>query len=155
MITKANILTLALLSCVATTDALAEESECYDAEVSASIISQTPTVMPNCGEDCIIMRWPWILEIDVQDIHFGEVPTGPLMVLSVQHTDIRGDLGVLRWKLRHNAQGGLNAVGILGGGPQRHCSVDEEPARAFITPPTGDSLDDLLREGRQRYGRDN
>lgn len=133
--------------------ALAQDAECYDAEVSARIVSQTPTVAPGC-DDCIITSWPWIVDLNIRRVHSGDLRRGGLTVLTVQHTDFRRDLGVVRWKLRHNAQGGLNVVGFLGGGPNRLCSVNDPRPTAFITPADGQSLDDLRREGLKHYDRD-
>ena len=133
--------------------AAAQDAECYDAEVSARIVSQTPTVMQDCN-DCIIMRWPWIVDLDVRRVYSGELRRGRLTVLTVQHTDFRRDLSAVRWKLRHNSQGGFNVV-WFGEDPERQCSPDEPPAPAYITPPSGQTLEDLRREGREHYGRDN
>ncbi len=125
---------------------------CYDAEVSARIVSQTPTVAPDC-DDCILMRWPWIIDLDVRRVHSGDVGRGRLTVLAVQHTAIRRDLGSIRWKLRRNAEGGFNLIG-LGRHPARRCAPNEPPASAPITPPEGRALDDLRQAGRARYGPD-
>ena len=133
--------------------AVAQDAECYDAEVTARIVSQTPTVMQDC-DDCIIMRWPWIVDLDVRRTHSGEVRRGRLTVLTVQHTDFRRDLGAVRWKLRRNTQGGFNVV-WFGENPERQCSPDEPPAQAYITPLGGQTLEDLRREGREHYNRDN
>lgn len=134
-------------------NAMAQETACYDADVSVRIVSQTPTVMPGC-DDCIIMRWPWILDLDVRRVHDGDIRRGRLIVLTVQHTDFRRDLGTVRWKLRRNSLGGFNVV-WFGDDPTQRCSSDEPPESAYITPPDGQTLEDLRREGREHYGRDN
>lgn len=144
---------LAAASAWSATSAIAQDAECYDAEVSARIVSQTPTVMPGCN-DCIIMRWPWIVDLDVRRVHSGEVRRGRLTVLTVQHTDFRSDLGAVRWKLRRNTHGGFNIV-WFGEDPKRRWSPDEPPAPAYITLPDGQTLEDLRREGRAHYDRDN
>ncbi|MFN4295878.1 MAG: hypothetical protein ACK4FB_03485 [Brevundimonas sp.] len=144
-------LTVALISCA--DNVTAQDAACYDAEVSARIVSQTPTVAPACA-DCVIMRWPWIVDLDVRRVHAGEVRRGPLTVLTVQHTDFRRDLGGVRWTLRRNTEGGFNVVGF-GEDPERQCSPDDPPASPYITPPKGQTLEDLRREGREYYGRDN
>lgn len=123
---------------------------CYDAEVSARILSQTPTVAPDC-DDCILMRWPWIIDLDVRRVHSGGVGRGRLTVLAVQHTAIRRDPGSVRVRLRRNAEGGFNLVG-LGRHPARRCAPNELPASAPITPPEGQTLEDLRQAGRARYG---
>jgi hypothetical protein len=39
--------------------------DCFDVLVLARPISQTPAAIPEC-DDCFIMSWPWILELDVE-----------------------------------------------------------------------------------------
>tara|TARA_R110002124_G_scaffold270064_1_gene438271 strand:- start:304 stop:792 length:489 start_codon:yes stop_codon:yes gene_type:complete len=136
--------------------AAAQDAECYDAEVSARIVSQTPTVFPDCGDDCIVISWPWILDLDVRRVHFGDVRRGRLTVLAVLHTDYRPDLGSRRWKLRRNDLGGFN---LLRGAENltARCADNQPPAAAYIKPPDGQTLEDLRREGREvreRYARD-
>ena len=134
--------------------ALAEEAECYDAEVSGRIVSQIPTVFPDCGDDCIVISWPWILDLDVRRVHSGDARRGRMTILAVLHTDYRRDLGSRRWKLRRNDLGGFN---LLRGAENitARCADDEPPATAYIKPPDGQTLEDLRREGREHYGRDN
>jgi hypothetical protein len=130
----------------------ANETECFDAEVSATIVRQTPTVMPEC--DCIIMRWPWIVDLGVRRVHAGHVQRGPLTVLTLQHTDHRSDLGAHRWLLRRNTLGGFNVVHHPERGTLARCSADAPAARPFIRPADGETLDDLRRDGQEYYGRD-
>ena len=145
-------LMLAMATCIAcSTQPETSEGECFDAEVSAEIIQQTPTVVPEC-DDCIIMRWPWIVDIDVRRVHSGDVTRGPLAVLTLQHNDFVSGLGVQRWWLRRNASGGFNAVGFPDERSGGKCAPDTAPAQAFITPGTGKTIDDLRREG-QKYFR--
>jgi hypothetical protein len=144
---------LAATSAWSATSAIAQDAECYDAEVSARIVSQTPTVMGQC-DDCIIISWPWIVDLDVRRIHSGDVQRGRLTVLTVQHTDFRRDLGARRWKLRRNNQGGFNLLRDAESITAR-CANDAAPVLAYITPPDGQTLEDLRREGRAHYDRDN
>lgn len=130
----------------------AQEADCFDAEVSARIVQQTPTVMSSC-DDCIIMRWPWIIDLDIRRVYSGPVERGHLAVLTLQHTDFRRDLGARRWKLRRNTQGSFNVVEFSEDDPAIRCPADGPPALALITPPDGGTLDDLRREGREHYGR--
>ncbi len=145
---------LAAASVWSATSAIAQDAECYDAEVSARIVSQTPTVFPDCGDDCIVISWPWIIDLDVRRIHSGDLRRGRLTVLAILHTDFRRDLGSRRWKLRHNDQGGFNLLRNEEEVTTR-CANDAAPATAYITPPDGQTLDDLRREGRAHYDRDN
>lgn len=133
---------------------LAQDTECYNAEVSARILSQTPTVFPDCLDDCIVISWPWIVDLDVSRVHFGDVRRGSLTVLAVLHTGYRHDLGSRRWKLRRNDLGGFN---LLRGAENltTRCADDQPPATAYIKPPDGQTLEDLRRMGREHYGRNN
>ena len=126
----------------------AQETGCYDAEVTAAAVSQTPTLMPDCG-DCIVMRWPWIVDLEVLRVRAGPLRPGTLTVLTLQHNDYRSD--VTRWRLRRNTIGGYNVVGVFGGGPTRRCASNEPPARAYITPTDGKTLEDFRREGRAYF----
>ncbi|MAL08677.1 MAG: hypothetical protein CMF74_03305 [Maricaulis sp.] len=138
------------IACSFAPNAVAQEEACYDAEISASITGQTPTVMRDC-DDCIIMRWPWFVALEVARTHFGDVARGPLTVLSVQHSGLRTDRGIVRWKLRNNTLGGFNVVGAFGSGPETRCPTGTPPARPFIDPGTQRTLDDIRREGEERY----
>jgi hypothetical protein len=131
----------------------ATEADCFDAEVTATIARQTPTVVPDCA-DCFVMRWPWIVDLQVERAHSGAVQRGPLTVLTLQHTDNRDDLGARRWLLRRNALGTFNVVEHPEKQKLRRCSADAPAARPFIHPAPGTTLDDLRREGEEHYGRD-
>lgn len=131
--------------------AFASEAECFDAEVSASISRQTPTVMPDC-DDCIIMSWPWIIELQVERVHAGRLEEGPTTVLTVQHTYYRRDLGARRWWLRRNTLGAYNALRPHEGETPQRCSADRPAARPYIQPADGKTLEDLRREGEEHYG---
>ena len=131
----------------------ATEADCFDVEVSANIVRQTPTVAPECDE-CIIMRWPWIIDLRVRRVHQGSVALGSLTVLTVQHTDFRSDVGSRRWLLRRNTLGGFNVVYQPDEGKLQRCSADMPAAMPYIRPADGQTLDDLRREGEKHYGRD-
>ncbi len=131
----------------------ATEAECFDAEVSATIGRQTPTVMPECG-GCIIMRWPWIVDLRVRRVHAGQVQRGPLTVLTLQHTDYRTDLGARRWLLRRNTLGSFNVVHHPERGALRRCSADAPAVRPLIRPADGETINELRRTGEEYYGRE-
>lgn len=131
----------------------ASPPDCFDAEISGRIVRQIPTVLPECGPTCIVMRWPWFLDLQVRRIHRGRVARGPLTVLSIQHTDY-GDLDFRRWWLRRNDAGGFNLV-PEDGRARPYCTAGTPPARAYIQPGPGKTLDDLRREGAAHYERQN
>jgi hypothetical protein len=131
----------------------ATKAECFDAEVSATIGRQTPTVLPEC-DDCIVMRWPWIVDLSVRRVHAGQVQRGPLTVLTLQHTYYRTDLGARRWLLRRNTLGSFNVVRHPETGRLRQCPADASAERPLIRPADGETLDDLRRAGLRYYGRE-
>jgi len=131
--------------------AVASETECFDAEVSARISRQTPTIMPDCG-DCIVMRWPWIVELQIEDVHSGRLERGPATVLTLQHTYYRSDLGARRWWLRRNTLGAYNILQPDEGETLKKCAADSPAARPYIQPSDGKTLEDLRREGEEHYG---
>ena len=123
--------------------------ECFDAQVLARIIKQTPTAFPDCGKDCIVMSWPWIDELDVERVIRGSAPTGRLKVLVVQHTRYRDDLGSRRWWLRRNDLGGFNLLRLGEGEHTNQCAKTAPPARAHLHPGPGQTLDGVEKEAEK------
>ncbi|WP_339914979.1 hypothetical protein [uncultured Brevundimonas sp.] len=132
--------------------ALASQPECFDAEVSARIARQTPTVMNDCGPDCIVMAWPWIVELDVRRVYSGDLARGPVTVLTVQHTYYNQVRNGRHWWLRRNTLGTYNVLQPAQGETLQKCAADSPAASPFIQPPDGKTLDDLRREGEEYYG---
>ena len=130
-----------------------QQPDCFDALITARVVKQTPTETPECGDDCIVMSWPWLLEIEIRRVLEGDAPKGRLTVLSVQHTDIRADYGVRRWWLRRNSVGGFNLLGEASGRSLTRCPANSPPAAAYITPHAGETLEGLRRQGVKRYRR--
>ncbi len=126
-----------------------EPPPCYDAQVFARLLRQTPTQIPAC-DDCIIFSWPWILELDVNRTLQGAAPAGRLKVLSVQHTWMVRHSG--RWSLRRNASGGFNLVSPRDEEDLKRCAAGTEPAEPYFQPAPGQTLADVEREGEARYG---
>ncbi|MDP1616740.1 hypothetical protein [Phenylobacterium sp.] len=125
---------------------------CFDAEVTATIVRQTPTVGGLCGDGCIVVSWPWVVELRVRRVHSGRLDPGPLTVLNLQHAAYRRDIGARRWWLRENALGGFNVLQI-DGPPLPQCPRGETPEAPFVVPAEGQTLEDLRREGEAYYGR--
>jgi hypothetical protein len=144
------------LLAVAVPSALANEPfedvpNCYDAVVTARIVKQIPSVAPECGEDCIITVWPWFLDLEVRRSLIGDVPRGRLQVMGMLHTSYRRDLGHRRWWLRRNGLGGYNLLRFGAEGSPALCAKDSGPAKAYIMPGAGKTLDDLRTEGERAY----
>ncbi|MDH4743049.1 hypothetical protein OMP43_03340 [Sphingomonas sp. CBMAI 2297] len=124
---------------------------CYDAVVKARIHSQIPSIVPDCGSDCIIMTWPWFLDLDVRRTESGDVPRGRLETLAMLHMSYRRDLGSRRWWLRRNTLGGYNALRFDEEGPPPRCAAGSPPEPAYIDPGSGEALRKLREAGERIY----
>ena len=122
------------------------EEDCYDALISARIIRQVPSVSPDCGEDCIIMSWPWFVDLKVDRVLEGNVKRGRLSVLTIQHGSYRTDLGARKWWLRRNSEGQFNVLRLDEDARPSRCPADAPPAIAYIQPGNGKTLNMLRRE---------
>ena len=142
----------AVATLLASAPAVASVPECFDAEVTARTTRQTPTVAGDCGPDCIVIAWPWIVELDVSRVHSGPILRGPLTVLTLQHTYYGKGRNGRRWWLRQTTLGTYNVVQPEDGETPPRCSADRPPAQPFVRPPDGKTLEDLRREGERRYG---
>jgi hypothetical protein len=126
-----------------------EPQDCFDALVIAHVVGQTPSVIPEC-DDCIVMRWPWFLDLKVQRVIEGHAAKGRVTVLSVQHSGYRSQ--TRRWWLRRNSIGGFNLLGEASARNLMQCPAGSPPAVAYITPGAGKTLADLRREGAKAHG---
>jgi hypothetical protein len=124
---------------------------CYDALVSARIVRQIPSVIPDCGTDCIVMRWPWFDDLDIKAVVKGRAPTGRVTVLMMQHTYLLASRAG-RWPLRRNELGGFNVVESGDLKRMSACPPNTPPARPYIRPTDGQALADLMKAGEERYG---
>ena len=143
------------LAAAAAGPALAAEAaaDCFDARVAARIVRQVPTVIPDCGEDCIVMYWPWLLDLQVERVDKGEAPLGRLTVLTLQHTYYIKRRDSTPWLLRRNDLGGFNLLRAAPGAPRPgRCAPGTPPASPYLRPAPGQTLDDVRREGEKRYG---
>ena len=110
----------------------AADTTCFDALVTAQLTRQTPTTVPDC-DGCIIMEWPWVLELDVKRVLQGEAPLGRLVTVSVQHTWLATKPQPRRWWLRRNTGGTFNV--LLDPDSRTHrCAAETPSARPFHRP---------------------
>jgi hypothetical protein len=137
---------------LAADDEAAPPPSCYDAQVVARIVRQTPSEFPDCGEGCIVMRWPWFMELDVEHVARGGVTQGWMKVLTVQHTYMRWDRPVRFW-LRRNDLHGFNVVWDVDDARPRRCSSQDGRAQAYIHPGPGQTLGELEARGEREFGR--
>ncbi|NKJ00139.1 hypothetical protein FHW92_002198 [Novosphingobium sp. SG707] len=148
----APTLLLSLLLSASAADDPAEEAApppCYDVAVRAKLIDQVPSLMPEC-DDCIIMSWPWFLDLKVAKVLEGSIDAKTITALNVQHTYLQSRYGV--WRLRRNTAGGFNVVrtGASGELPLK-CTPAMAPPKPYIRSKDK-TLDDLRNEGFGYYG---
>ncbi len=144
---------LAGIAAFVAAQAVAEEPrDCFDARVQARIVHQVWTDIPRCGDDCVVMDWPWFLDLKIKRVLEGTAKKGVVRnVLSVQHTCMRS---VDRtWLLRRNAAGGFNVVHDPDqGSPLTLCPAEVAPVEPYIAPADGKTLDDLRHDADRRNG---
>jgi len=128
------------------------EDDCYDARVSAVVVQQVPTVLPDMDDGSIVIRWPWIVDLEVTSVLEGEAPLGAVTVLTVQHSYFRRGLGERPWALRRNDLGGFNVVAMGDDLDNPRCEPGSPPALPFIRPGRGETLESLRLEGLEYYG---
>ncbi|MGD9810793.1 MAG: hypothetical protein AB7U35_05580 [Sphingobium sp.] len=141
---------MAILVGVAAPSAALAEAGCYDVKVRARPVDQIPSDIGDCGSDCILMSWPWFVDLQVNRIMDGTLSSRMVRVLSIQHTYRALRQG--SWLLRKNAAGGYNVLASEDGAALPRCSAEQAPAEPYIRAGGGHSLDDLRDAGVRRYG---
>lgn len=142
----------AFLSASANAAQTGDDVECYDALVSARIVRQTPSTIGDCGPDCIIMVWPWFMQLNVKKVIEGDAPKGRMLALTMQHTYYRKNLGTVRWWLRRNSLGSFNILRFAEDNDTNRCPTGTLPAKPYIQPSDGKMLEDLLHESERDGG---
>jgi len=145
---------LALLAsgCAACLPAVASAADiqCYDAKVRAKPLAQVPTAFPQSdGPDVIIMSWPWFVDLDVRRVIEGDVEKGRLETLVVQHTYYVKK--TLTFYLRRNSAGTFNILRYFDEDQIERCQPGTEPARPYVRPGPGQTLDDIRREAEAEW----
>jgi len=140
----------ALALAVTASAARADETpECYDAAVYGRVVHQVPSEFPDCGPDCIILQWPWFVDLKVERIISGNLRRGTLSVLSVQHMHLRANYRTTWW-LRRNTEGGYNVVSRGETATFMPCPAGTAAAKPYLRPHDGQTLDDLRRAAEHR-----
>lgn len=150
MIQKAPLIAAILVSFALLTTVEAKAT-CFDAKIRARPIEQIPSEFPDCGNDCIIISWPWFIDLKVSRVIEGSVPGKIVRVLAIQHTYL-----VARertWLLRKNTAGGYNYLALENDVTPVLCSANAASVEPYIRPSKGQTLDELRDVGIQRYGR--
>lgn len=137
---------------LATPSSPPEAQQCFDALVVAKVVGQVPSDFPDSDDDYIVMSWPYFIDLDIVRVVKGQIEARKITALSVQHTYWRSDLGARRWWLRRNTAGGYNILRIKNGAEPPKCPQGAAPARAYLEPAPGQTLDEMRKAGERRYG---
>ncbi len=125
-------------------------SNCYDVKLIARPIEQIPSEIPDCGSDCIIMSWPWFVDLKVTRVLDGQVADKTIGILTVQHTYMVRKDGV--WLLRMSSTGGYNALRYTEEHGIERCPAGTPPTRPYIGTGDPHALNALREAGKARYG---
>lgn len=123
---------------------------CYDAKVRARPVKQVPSSLPDCGSDCIVMSWPWFVDLKVSRTIKGKVSARRVRVLTIQHNHMRSRDST--WLLRKNNLGGFNVLRVDEDAVLIRCPNGAPPVEAYLRPGEGKTLEDLRSEGLRAYG---
>lgn len=125
---------------------------CFDVSVHARIVDEVPSAYSDCGPDCIIITWPWFVDLKVRRVLQGELKDKQLTVLAVLHTGHSkvGRRAQRRW-LRRNSEGGFNLLRLQDDDRPEQCSPETPPMRAYLIPAEGRTLADERSEGERLY----
>jgi hypothetical protein len=148
-----SITLLSLLPTTASSQEVAPTPACYDAIVRGVATSQIPGPSSSCDGECIVMSWPWFIEIRIDEVVEGRV-TGFLAGRHIRGLTVQHNYFVSRsmaWMLRRNTNGGYNV--ILGADEEatRRCPRGTAPQRAFLGA-SPQALEALRLAGERRYG---
>lgn len=136
----------------ATSSSPPEAQQCFDALVVAKVVGQVPSDFSDSDDDYLVMSWPYFIDLDIVRVVEGHIEANKITALSVQHTYWRRDLGARRWWLRRNTANGYNILRIENGAEPPKCPQGAAPARAYLEPAPGQTLDEMRKAGERRYG---
>lgn len=91
----------------------AEAPRCFDVAVIAKLVRETSGPIPDRGSDVIVMRWPWLLEFETEEVVMGGVDRGPLRVTASMHTNFNRRISHFLLLLRRQPEGGYLAEDIV------------------------------------------
>lgn len=113
-------------------------------------VDQIPSEIGDCGADCIIMSWPWFLDLKVKHVIEGKIEAKTVTALNVQHTYLRSRYGV--WLLRRNSAGGFNILLREDTSGATPCTQDAPPVAPYLRTGAGQSLEAAREVGVSVYG---
>lgn len=113
-------------------------------------VDKVPSEIGYCGSDCIIMSWPWFVDLRVKCVVEGYLLSKLVRTLTVQHIYRLSHEGT--WLLRKNTAGGYNAVVPEGGVGLSRCSDGIASFEPGIRPGDEHAFNNPRDAGIRRYG---
>lgn len=129
------ILAVAILTGLVAASAAHAEPVCYDAKVLARPVEQVPSEIPMCRGDCVVVSWPWFVDLRVKRVLDGALPSKTVRVLAVQ-----SNYRVARdsiWLLRRNTANGYNALSSEEETTVVRCAAEAAPLEPYLRPSAG------------------
>lgn len=105
-----------LLACTPLTAMAQETTEappCFDAVAVGTVVRQTPGPIPDVGPDAIVIRWPWELEFQVEQIVYGPPDEARLRVWESMHAGFNPRIAYFLLFLRRDPVDGYFAEYIV------------------------------------------
>lgn len=115
-----------------------EPERCFDVAVVARLVRETPGPIPDLGSDVIVMRWPWVLEFEIEEIAIGEEDRRRLSVSASLHAGFSSQVRHFLLFLRRDLELGYVAEDIV-------VTVLRDRRGRFVIPVDGPIGDDELR----------
>jgi hypothetical protein len=116
----------------------AETPRCFDVAVVARLVRETPEPIPDLGPDVIVIRWPWVLEFETEDVVIGRVDRRRLRVTASMHTNFNQQIDHFLLLLRRDPDRGYIAEDII-------VNVVRDRRGRFIIPFDGPVEEEGLR----------
>lgn len=86
-----------------------EPDPCFDVAVVARLVRQTPEPFPD-DPDVIVMRWPWILDFETEQVLIGRESRTRFQAMLPMHAEFRRDIEHFLLFLRRDPQWGYRVV---------------------------------------------
>src|SRR5262245_4390765 len=77
-----------------------EEDRCFDVAVIARVVRYVPTELPQLEGGAIAMRWPWYLDISVEEVVVGAEARQRLRLMMVLHGEFNSEVEYFIFLLR-------------------------------------------------------
>ncbi len=103
-----------------------EAPSCFDVALVARVVDYDPRPLPDLGRDVIVMRWPWDLTLEIEQVLLGSERRERVRAAVSLHTQFNDDVEHLLFFLKRT-DGGYVATEFTAG-------IIEDRRGRFMTP---------------------